>query len=103
MYISLCDRISADTFRNCFDHEGFCEKLEEKLPIVIETPEGIPKEEYELWMSIDKNILYQATTLTNLEIFQTICEQDKSINVDDSDGQEWGKKICNERRNEANT
>ncbi|GBM70164.1 hypothetical protein AVEN_1809-1 [Araneus ventricosus] len=37
--------------------------------IVIETPEGMQKEEYEEWMSIDEDITV-AATLTDLEICQ---------------------------------
>ncbi|GBN65722.1 hypothetical protein AVEN_180369-1 [Araneus ventricosus] len=45
------------------------------------------KEEHEKWMSIDEDIPVAATP-TDLEICQTICEQDQAINVDDSDGGE---------------
>ncbi|GBM03383.1 hypothetical protein AVEN_256922-1 [Araneus ventricosus] len=45
------------------------------------------KEEYEEWMSIDEDIPV-AATLTDLEIFQTVCEEDQAIKVDDSDGDE---------------
>ncbi|GBN93743.1 hypothetical protein AVEN_95784-1 [Araneus ventricosus] len=43
------------------------------------------KEEYEEWMSIDKDIPV-AATLTDLEIYQAVCEQDQAIKADDSDG-----------------
>ncbi|GBO06107.1 hypothetical protein AVEN_125736-1 [Araneus ventricosus] len=43
------------------------------------------KEEYGEWMSIDEDIPL-AATITDLEIFQVVCEQDQSIKVDDSDG-----------------
>ncbi|GBN25299.1 hypothetical protein AVEN_185264-1 [Araneus ventricosus] len=45
------------------------------------------KEEYEEWMSIDENISV-ASTLTDLEICQAVCEQDQAIKVDDSAGNE---------------
>ncbi|GBN17187.1 hypothetical protein AVEN_147666-1 [Araneus ventricosus] len=45
------------------------------------------KEEYGEWMSIDE-YLPLAATITDLEIFQAVCEQDQSIKVDDSDGDE---------------
>ncbi|GBN24390.1 hypothetical protein AVEN_157465-1 [Araneus ventricosus] len=45
------------------------------------------KEEYEEWMSIDENIPV-AASLTDLEICQAICQQDQTIKVDDSDGDE---------------
>ncbi|GBN06086.1 hypothetical protein AVEN_158385-1 [Araneus ventricosus] len=45
------------------------------------------KEEYEEWMSIDEDIPV-AATLTHLEIFQAVCEQDQAIKLDDSDGGE---------------
>ncbi|GBL91115.1 hypothetical protein AVEN_28762-1 [Araneus ventricosus] len=44
-------------------------------------------EEYEEWMSIDEDIRV-AATLTDLEIFQAVCEQDQAIKVDDPDGGE---------------
>ncbi|GBM66203.1 hypothetical protein AVEN_114176-1 [Araneus ventricosus] len=46
------------------------------------------KEEYEEWMPIDEDIPV-AATLTNLEIFQAVCEQDQTIEADDSDGNEY--------------
>ncbi|GBL78588.1 hypothetical protein AVEN_65182-1 [Araneus ventricosus] len=39
---------------------------------------GMLKEEYEEWMSIDKDNPV-AATLTDLEIWQTVCEQDQTI------------------------
>ncbi|GBL91733.1 hypothetical protein AVEN_71372-1 [Araneus ventricosus] len=45
------------------------------------------KEEYGEWMSIDDDIPV-AAILTDLEIFQAVCEKDQTINVDDSDGDE---------------
>ncbi|GBO30235.1 hypothetical protein AVEN_226545-1 [Araneus ventricosus] len=45
------------------------------------------KEEYEEWMSTDEDIPV-ATTLTDLEICQVVCEQDQAMKVDDSDGDE---------------
>ncbi|GBO11221.1 hypothetical protein AVEN_32119-1 [Araneus ventricosus] len=73
--------------RNCFNHGGFCETLDEKLPVVIEPSEGMLKEEYEVWISIDEDIPVVAT-LTDLEILQAFYEQDQAINVYDSDGGE---------------
>ncbi|GBN73717.1 hypothetical protein AVEN_170816-1 [Araneus ventricosus] len=81
------NRISADKIRNCFAHRGFCEALDEKLQTVILSPEGMQKEEYEEWMSIDEAISV-AATLSDLEICQAVCEQDQTMNVDDSDGDE---------------
>ncbi|GBN44926.1 hypothetical protein AVEN_153742-1 [Araneus ventricosus] len=49
--------------------------------------ESMQKEEYEEWMSNDKDIPV-AATLTDLEIFPAVCEQDQAIKVDDSDGDE---------------
>ncbi|GBN44981.1 hypothetical protein AVEN_243169-1 [Araneus ventricosus] len=43
------------------------------------------KEEYEEWMSTDDDIPV-AATLTDLEICQAVCQKDKAIEVDDSDG-----------------
>ncbi|GBM06640.1 hypothetical protein AVEN_190863-1 [Araneus ventricosus] len=37
--LSGWNQITVDTIRNCFDHGGFCETLDEKLPNVIETLE----------------------------------------------------------------
>ncbi|GBN43791.1 hypothetical protein AVEN_157887-1 [Araneus ventricosus] len=54
------------------------------LVIFIEPPEGMQKEEYEEWMSIDEDIP-GAATLTDLEICQAVCEEDQAIKVDDSD------------------
>ncbi|GBO19293.1 hypothetical protein AVEN_157603-1, partial [Araneus ventricosus] len=31
--------LESDTIRNCFAHGGFCEALDEKVPIVIKPPE----------------------------------------------------------------
>ncbi|GBM88343.1 hypothetical protein AVEN_211920-1 [Araneus ventricosus] len=45
------------------------------------------KEECEVWMSIDEDILVVAT-LTDSEICQAVCEQDQAIKVDDSEGNE---------------
>ncbi|GBN02227.1 hypothetical protein AVEN_55484-1, partial [Araneus ventricosus] len=45
------------------------------------------KEEYGEWVSIDEDIPV-AATLTDLEICQVVCEQDRAIKVDDSDGDE---------------
>ncbi|GBM77224.1 hypothetical protein AVEN_260604-1 [Araneus ventricosus] len=58
---------------------------EASVPIVIEPPEDLLKEEYEDWISIDVDIPV-ATTSIDLEIFQAVCQQDQAINVDDSDG-----------------
>ncbi|GBN08437.1 hypothetical protein AVEN_128658-1 [Araneus ventricosus] len=77
------NRILADTIRNCFTHRGFCEALDEKLQIVIEPPEGMQKEEYEEWLSIDEDIPVVAI-LTGFEICQAVCEQDQTLKVDDS-------------------
>ncbi|GBM99461.1 hypothetical protein AVEN_163648-1, partial [Araneus ventricosus] len=55
--------------------------------IFIEPPEGMQKEEYEEWMSIDEDIPV-AATLTDLEISHAVCEQDQAIKVDDPDGDE---------------
>ncbi|GBM01441.1 hypothetical protein AVEN_245452-1 [Araneus ventricosus] len=52
-----------------------------------EPPEGMQKEEYEEWISIDEDIPV-TTTLTDVEICQAVCEQDQAIKVDDSDGDE---------------
>ncbi|GBM90658.1 hypothetical protein AVEN_141687-1 [Araneus ventricosus] len=41
---------------------------------VVEPSEGMPKEEYEEWMSIDEEIPV-AATITDLEICQAVCEQ----------------------------
>ncbi|GBN51584.1 hypothetical protein AVEN_7153-1 [Araneus ventricosus] len=41
----------------------------------------------EEWMSIDEDIPV-AATLTDMEIRQAVCEQDQTISVDDSDGDE---------------
>ncbi|GBL55883.1 hypothetical protein AVEN_55628-1, partial [Araneus ventricosus] len=59
--------------------------------IVIEPPEGMKKEEYEEWMSIDEDIPV-AAPLTHLEICQAVCEQDQAMKVDDSDGDECVKE-----------
>ncbi|GBO03239.1 hypothetical protein AVEN_243148-1 [Araneus ventricosus] len=45
------------------------------------------KEEYDEWMSIDEGIPV-AATLTDLETYQAVCEQDQTIKIDDSDGYE---------------
>ncbi|GBN36463.1 hypothetical protein AVEN_116495-1 [Araneus ventricosus] len=45
----------------------------------------------EEWVSIDEDIPV-AATLTDLEIFQAVCEQDRTINVDDSDGDECAEE-----------
>ncbi|GBM48894.1 hypothetical protein AVEN_111534-1 [Araneus ventricosus] len=45
------------------------------------------KEEYEEWMSNGEDIPI-ATTLTDLEICQAVCEQDQAIKFDDPDGDE---------------
>ncbi|GBN92224.1 hypothetical protein AVEN_247086-1 [Araneus ventricosus] len=47
----------------------------------------MPKEEYEEWLSIDKDIP-ETATLTDLEICQADCERDQAINVYDSYGDE---------------
>ncbi|GBM05318.1 hypothetical protein AVEN_116206-1, partial [Araneus ventricosus] len=44
-------------------------------------------EECEEWTSNDEDIPIDAT-LTDLEIWQAVCEQDQAIKVDDSDGDE---------------
>ncbi|GBN51624.1 hypothetical protein AVEN_197837-1 [Araneus ventricosus] len=46
------------------------------------------KEEYGEWMSIDEDIP-SAATLTDLEICQAVCEQDRAIQVGDSDEDEY--------------
>ncbi|GBO26247.1 hypothetical protein AVEN_67077-1, partial [Araneus ventricosus] len=46
------------------------------------------KEENEEWMPIDEDIPTDAT-LTDLEICQVVYEEDRVINVDDFDGDEW--------------
>ncbi|GBN67849.1 hypothetical protein AVEN_227001-1 [Araneus ventricosus] len=86
LLVSSWNRILADTIRNCSARGSFCEILDEKLPIVIEPPEGMLKEEYEQWMSIDEDITV-AATLTE-KICQDVCEQDQAINVDNSNGDE---------------
>ncbi|GBM08376.1 hypothetical protein AVEN_108372-1 [Araneus ventricosus] len=48
---------------------------------------GMQKEEFEEWMSTNKDILV-AATLTDSEICQAVCEQDQEIKIDDSDGDE---------------
>ncbi|GBL74633.1 hypothetical protein AVEN_235530-1 [Araneus ventricosus] len=63
---SSWNRTSADMIRN-----DYCVTLDEKLPIVIEPPEGMLKEEYEQRMSIDGDTPV-AVTLTDLEISQAI-------------------------------
>ncbi|GBN23417.1 hypothetical protein AVEN_18830-1, partial [Araneus ventricosus] len=40
-------------------------------------------------------------TLTDLEIFQAVCDQNQKLKVDDSDGDKCAEKPSNERRNEA--
>ncbi|GBN05028.1 hypothetical protein AVEN_196677-1 [Araneus ventricosus] len=45
------------------------------------------KEAYEEWMPTEEDIPV-AATLSHLEICQAVCEQDKAIKVDDSDGDE---------------
>ncbi|GBN11162.1 hypothetical protein AVEN_133849-1 [Araneus ventricosus] len=45
------------------------------------------REESEEWVSIDEDIPV-AAAVTDLEICQAVCEQDPSINVDDSNGDE---------------
>ncbi|GBN83340.1 hypothetical protein AVEN_238768-1 [Araneus ventricosus] len=64
---------------------------------VIEPPEGIQKEEYQVLISIDEDIPV-AATLTDLEICQAVCAQDQAIKVDDSDGNE-----CVEENHPTNT
>ncbi|GBO21755.1 hypothetical protein AVEN_208403-1, partial [Araneus ventricosus] len=59
------------------------------------------KEKDEEWMSIDEDIPV-AATLTDLEICQAVCEQDRAVKVDDSDGDECVEETPNERRNKAN-
>nr|GBO02992.1 hypothetical protein AVEN_102021-1 [Araneus ventricosus] len=54
---------------------------------VIEPPEGMQEEEYEVWISIDEDIPV-AATLTSFEIWQAVCEQDQAINIDDFDEDE---------------
>ncbi|GBM40479.1 hypothetical protein AVEN_28637-1 [Araneus ventricosus] len=61
---------------------SFCETLNEKLRFIIEPSEGMLKEVYEMWLSIDEDIPV-AVTLTDLEICQAVCEQDQVINIDD--------------------
>ncbi|GBL64363.1 hypothetical protein AVEN_86902-1, partial [Araneus ventricosus] len=55
--------------------------------IVIEPPEGMQKEEYEEWMSIDED-LPVSVTITDLETCQVIYEQDQAIKAEDSEGDE---------------
>ncbi|GBN48006.1 hypothetical protein AVEN_243066-1 [Araneus ventricosus] len=45
------------------------------------------REDSEEWVSIDEDIPV-AATVTDLEIFQDVCEQDQVIKVYDSDGNE---------------
>ncbi|GBM10712.1 hypothetical protein AVEN_79705-1, partial [Araneus ventricosus] len=47
--------------------------LDEKLPVVIEPPESMLREECEEWMSIDEDNPV-AATLIDLEIFQADCK-----------------------------
>ncbi|GBO14849.1 hypothetical protein AVEN_130543-1 [Araneus ventricosus] len=51
----------------------------------------MPKEEYEELLSIDEDIP-ETATLTDLEIFQSVCVQDQAIKVDDSDGHDCIEK-----------
>ncbi|GBO07181.1 hypothetical protein AVEN_143981-1, partial [Araneus ventricosus] len=51
----------------------------------------MPKEKYEEWMFIDEDIP-ETATLTDLEIFQSVCERDQAIKVDDSDGDDCIEK-----------
>ncbi|GBL95021.1 hypothetical protein AVEN_187526-1 [Araneus ventricosus] len=46
------------------------------------------KEEYEEWMSIFEDI---PAAVTDLEIYQAVCDQYQAIKVDDSDGDEYGE------------
>ncbi|GBN96788.1 hypothetical protein AVEN_261320-1 [Araneus ventricosus] len=75
--------------RNCFVHGGFCET---KVSVVFQAHEGMLKEEYEEWMTIDGNIPVDAE-LPNLEFSQAVCEQDPAINIADSDGDNVLTKI----------
>ncbi|GBN92906.1 hypothetical protein AVEN_197873-1 [Araneus ventricosus] len=70
----LLELESADTIRHYFAHGCFYETLDEKLSIAIE---DMLKEEKE-WMPIDEGIPV-AATLTDLEIWQAVCEQDQAI------------------------
>ncbi|GBN24743.1 hypothetical protein AVEN_255706-1 [Araneus ventricosus] len=79
--------ISADTIRNYLLFVDLCETLGEKLPIVIEPPECMLKEGYEEWVVIYEDIAL-AATLADLEIWQVVCEQDQTTNVDDCGGDE---------------
>ncbi|GBN41988.1 hypothetical protein AVEN_169461-1 [Araneus ventricosus] len=54
---------------------------------LIASERGTLREESEEWVSIDEDIPV-AATVTDLEICQAICEQDPSINADDSHGDE---------------
>ncbi|GBN66648.1 hypothetical protein AVEN_73420-1 [Araneus ventricosus] len=53
----------------------------------LEPPKAMQKEVYEEWLSIDEAIPL-AATITDLEICQTICEQDQALKVDYSDREE---------------
>ncbi|GBM89110.1 hypothetical protein AVEN_190938-1 [Araneus ventricosus] len=53
----------------------------------MDVTERLQKEEYEEWMSIDEDIKL-AATLTDLVICIAVCEQDQTIKVDDSYGDE---------------
>ncbi|GBO14041.1 hypothetical protein AVEN_202224-1 [Araneus ventricosus] len=57
----------------------------------------MPKEEYEEWLSIDEDIP-ETATLTDLEIFQSVCEQDQAINVHNFDRDIGVEKTFNECR-----
>ncbi|GBO01263.1 hypothetical protein AVEN_42505-1 [Araneus ventricosus] len=49
------------------------------------------KEVCEEWISIDEDIPVDVTQ-TDLEIFQSVCEQEQAIKVDDSDGDDCIEK-----------
>ncbi|GBM90811.1 hypothetical protein AVEN_42530-1 [Araneus ventricosus] len=49
---SSWNRISADMNRNSFDYGGFCETIDEKLPIVIEPPEVGSQFDYVSFMDL---------------------------------------------------
>ncbi|GBL99678.1 hypothetical protein AVEN_78539-1, partial [Araneus ventricosus] len=53
------------------------------VTVAIEPPEGMQKEGYEEWMSIDEDIPV-AATLIGLEICQAVGEQGQAIKVVDS-------------------
>ncbi|GBM80726.1 hypothetical protein AVEN_115843-1 [Araneus ventricosus] len=61
--------------------ENFVWNSSDGISVQYRCPEGMQKEAYEEWMSIDEDIPL-AATITNLEICQAVCEQDQAIIVD---------------------